>query len=86
MKPFSMNRLASSTLARLTQADRLEHMYREVDPALDAASFSREALRALGVSFSLDIAELERVPAEGPVIIACNHPYGGIDGLAIEMQ
>ena len=82
MKPFSMNRLASSTLARLTQADRLEHMYREVDPALDAASFSREALRALGVSFSLDIAELERVPAEGPVIIACNHPYGGIDGLA----
>jgi putative hemolysin len=69
-------------LSRVTGIERLDRMYRQLPSGLQGADFSLAALRELGVSFDITESEYEHIPTEGPVIIAANHPFGGIDGLA----
>lgn len=82
MSRAAVSRWAGAAMARLTRLAELERMYRAVDPGLDPGAFARHALDVLGVSYSVDPLELSRVPESGPLIVAANHPYGGIDGLA----
>ncbi len=82
MSGSTLPRWASAAVARLTRLDELERLYRAADPELDPGAFARHALDVLGVSHSVDSTELARIPDSGPVVIASNHPFGGIDGLA----
>lgn len=45
--------------------------------------FFEEALDVLGVKIKVLDKDLARIPCSGPVIIVCNHPYGGLDGVAL---
>jgi putative hemolysin len=47
----------------------------------DAATFATAALHALDVGYRIEPDALCTVPQYGPVIIAANHPLGGLDGL-----
>jgi putative hemolysin len=47
------------------------------------AAFPEEALKRLQVSLDIADADLGRVPASGPLVVVANHPFGGIDGLAL---
>jgi putative hemolysin len=42
-----------------------------------------EALSRLRVRIAVEDAELVHVPAKGAVIVVANHPFGGVDGLAL---
>ncbi|MEO5819854.1 MAG: GNAT family N-acyltransferase [Vicinamibacteraceae bacterium] len=46
-------------------------------------AFSAEALQRLRVTLDVDEADLARVPASGPLVVVANHPFGGVDGLAL---
>lgn len=70
------------SVSRLTGVDYLEGLYRELPSQLQGAEFATAALAKLGVTWDCESAEWERIPTSGPVVIAANHPYGGIDGLA----
>jgi len=69
-------------LSRLTGVDRLDRMYRQLPIDLRGADFALAALRKLGVAFDVTQSEYEKIPASGSIVIAANHPFGGIDGLA----
>lgn len=69
-------------LSRLTGIDHLENLYRQLPSDIFGSEFAAAALRKLGVEWSAQIAELEQLPASGGLVVAANHPYGGIDGLA----
>ena len=45
------------------------------------SSFISAALREFGINAAWTDGDLARVPREGPLIVACNHPHGGADGL-----
>lgn len=45
------------------------------------SSFISAALREFGIHASWTDSDLARIPREGPLIVACNHPHGGADGL-----
>ncbi|CAN5580587.1 GNAT family N-acetyltransferase [soil metagenome] len=47
------------------------------------AHFCVRALSALNVSLQVDHNEAERIPATGSLVVVANHPFGGIDGLAL---
>ena len=47
------------------------------------AAFPEEALKRLRVSLAIPGGDLRRVPASGPLVVVANHPYGGVDGLAL---
>jgi len=42
-----------------------------------------QILAYFGVRCEVDMAELENIPAEGPVVLAANHPLGALDALAL---
>ena len=46
-------------------------------------SFADAALEVLEVALRLDPDDLARVPARGGLIVVANHPYGGLEGLAL---
>jgi putative hemolysin len=45
--------------------------------------FERRALEALDIQPRLSDSALIRIPTEGPLIIASNHPHGAVDGLVL---
>ena len=67
---------------RITGIDRLERLYRQLPAAAEGLAFIDAALSVLDVDWTLPADEAARIPHHGPIVIAANHPYGGIDGLA----
>lgn len=50
----------------------------------EAGAFAEGALDALGVSWSIPEADKAALAAvDGPLVVAANHPFGGIDSMAI---
>lgn len=72
------------SVERLTGRRRLERIYESVlatEP--DQRQLWGAVLQALGVQADYDADQLAKAPAEGPVILMANHPYGVLDGLII---
>lgn len=55
--------------------DRLAH--------IQGLEFLDAAFESLHVSISTDEEELKNIPATGPFIIVCNHPFGILDGMVL---
>lgn len=66
---------------------QLAQAYEEVyAPEIDTATFAERALRRLGVAWEMDEAEAETLRSlEGPLVVCANHPFGGIDFLALAL-
>ena len=46
-------------------------------------SFWDDALDALDVTVEVSQEDLDSIPGTGPLVIVANHPFGGLDGLAL---
>ncbi len=91
--PFDLNlptdtplRRAASIVARplLTWALRLNAL-RELyaQAKAERSAFPTGALRVLRSRVDSRVDELAAVPADGPLIVAANHPHGALDGLLL---
>lgn len=55
-----------------------------IDPDGDASlSFARRALLSINVTWKIHAASANPIPAEGPVVLVANHPFGGIEGVVL---
>lgn len=61
----------------------LERVHAGRPPGCAGPEFVRWALAALRVEVAIEEEDLARIPAEGPLVVAANHPHGGIEGLAL---
>ncbi len=80
----ALRRVTIRTIERLTGQPRLKRIYienrRRPRPG---ESFWEAAVRHLRLEVDHDPARLEAIPAEGPVVVVANHPFGVLDGLVI---
>ena len=74
---------AGRLLSSLLQMDRLHRVYSEIRATLPSLSFVDQALAALRINYRIVHGSLESVPQTGPLVIVANHPFGGIEGLAL---
>lgn len=75
--------LAKPALLRLLSLDRLRDVYRGLPQGLDAPGFIDAVLTALNIDIRASAEELARIPKTGPVVVVANHPFGGLEGLAL---
>lgn len=68
---------------RALAIDDLRLLHATCPAELGGAEFFAWALQALDVEVSCDSRDLARVPAQGPAIVTSNHPFGGVEGLAL---
>ncbi|MDH3592222.1 MAG: lysophospholipid acyltransferase family protein, partial [Planctomycetota bacterium] len=73
-------------LERVTGLRAAADLYARIPGDLEDDAFFDWALRDLDVRFDIDPAELERIPAEGPVLIVANHPFGALEGMALAVM
>lgn len=78
--PFK--RLIIRVIERLSGQPELKQMYLErKNRPVPGESFWNAAVRKLRLNISFNADALREIPAQGPVIIVANHPFGVIDGL-----
>lgn len=78
-----LKRFVIRLIERMTGQPRLKRIYRQYREDRNAGNFWEEALRRLRLTLMFDPAPLAQWPADGPLVIVCNHPFGVIDGVAI---
>ncbi|MFT4046443.1 MAG: GNAT family N-acyltransferase [Solimonas sp.] len=61
----------------------LEDYYRERPAAATPQDFVRYALDTLGIGYRLAAGSPDGIPAEGPLLVVANHPYGVAEGLVL---
>jgi putative hemolysin len=68
----------------LTGQPRLQRMYDDYcSTYLGSGDFWQSAVEYLRLSVRFEESRLKAIPAEGPLIIVANHPFGVLDGIAV---
>lgn len=70
----------ASAVNHLLQIDRLEALYTR---ARAQTGFMRRVLDDLDVRVDVTSADVEKIPATGPVVVLSNHPFGILDGVML---
>lgn len=68
-------------LLAFRQLDRIYQSFRRNELAV--GEFFPMALKELGLTVRVSDEDRERIPVDGPVIVVSNHPFGGLDGIAM---
>ena len=79
----SMATLTAGCIHRLLSLDKLEEIYAQCKDKNRIDEFLGKILEELGVTYDVRAGDLARVPEKGPVLVAANHPYGGIEGVIL---
>jgi len=72
----------SSYLMKFLKINDLNTVVREAGN-LEGAAFANHVLMKIGVQVAVDASELQHIPADRAFIVIANHPYGGIESLAL---
>src|SRR4051812_17583649 len=81
--PGALRQFTAAAVERLLAFPALNRVHRRIVGYGPAQPFSERALRALGVTVDADPHDLAGIPATGPLVVVANHPFGGVDGLAL---
>lgn len=72
----------SSYLMKALKINNLNTVIKEAGN-LDGADFANYVLMKIGVKVQFEDTELLNIPSKGAFIVVANHPYGGIESLAL---
>ena len=80
-------RLAIGMVERLSGARHIEKLYRAKQAEGwregEQRNFFHTAISALSLDVQYDAARLALAPAQGPLVVVANHPFGVLDGIVM---
>lgn len=76
--------LVRPALNRLLRLRTINKIYRNSVSNPSDQPFSARVLQECGIEIDISDDALRQIPASGPLIIVANHPYGGVEGLALD--
>lgn len=79
-----LKRMLVRAVERATGQPKLRRLYERYRAGeLGEAGFFEAAIRLLELDIRFDPARLAAMPADGPLVVVANHPFGVLDGLVI---
>src|SRR4051812_16102669 len=75
--------LGRSVPERVLAFPALNELYSDISCRRQPGSFAERALASLDVRIDVSDTDLTQIPKTGPLIVVANHPFGGVDGLAL---
>lgn len=63
--------------------NKINAIHRSLPPGMPAGEFCRHVLKELNIDYALTEEELSAIPAGGPLVVAANHPFGGVEGIIL---
>jgi putative hemolysin len=63
--------------------DKINAVHRALPEDIGVGDFCRHCLKALNIEYALTEQELGRIPANGPLVVMANHPFGGVEGIIL---
>ncbi|WP_422007108.1 lysophospholipid acyltransferase family protein [Pyruvatibacter mobilis] len=79
-----LKRVVIRAIELLTGQPRLKRMYFDNrENPVAGETFFAAAIRYLRLQLEFDMARLDAIPKDGPLVVVANHPFGVIDGLVI---
>lgn len=93
VNPFSFSTSARSRLAAavapplegLLGLRSLGRVYDDLPRQAAPLEFLERTLERLDVCLEVSEADVARIPTSGPAVVVANHPFGGIEGLALAL-
>jgi len=82
-REYDRSLFPARSLWRALELHPLLRFYRRQPPAGTPADFACNALEELDISVKLSGTAKDAVPAQGPLLLAANHPFGGVEGLVL---
>ena len=64
-------------------ARRVNRAYRETAALPEDMAFFEKCLQVLKIDPQVTTRDRRRLPAEGPLVVVANHPFGGLDGIVL---
>ena len=63
--------------------NKLDKFYKEVNTVEFASDPAEKIIDAMNIKMDFETGGIESIPTNGPLLIVANHPYGGLDGVAL---
>lgn len=80
----ALKRAVIRLLERVSGKRRLERVYGRIeDSVAGRPEFWDAALEGLGIKAALDGPGVDSIPADGPLVLIANHPFGILDGMVM---
>ena len=80
----TFGRLAIKLIDKITGLAKMQHLYEQHNMSgLSKEAFADKLLEILEINIAGENEFKQKIPAQGPLVIASNHPFGGIEGVIL---
>src|SRR5688500_5317824 len=79
----SLYRLVEQSVERVLAVEELNRLYRVSLDVPGDESYFATVLRVLNVTVALSDEDRQKIPAQGPLVVVANHPFGAIEGVIL---